>query len=94
MLNWLQPHEGPRYEVGDHVSKIVVNNDDLHNVTQLLADTNVDFETHSDLQEKITESINIDKPRDHERPNCSTRARVRLTLTPGKAGTSYHRICV
>ena len=64
-MNWIQPHEGPRYEVGDHVSKIVVNNDDLHNVTQLLADTNVDFEIHSDLQEKITRSISVDKPRDH-----------------------------
>ena len=85
LLNWLQPHEGPRYEVGGHVSKIVVNNDDLHNVTQLLADTNIDFEIHLDLQEKITESINIDKLRDLKRPNYNTRARVRLTLTPGKA---------
>ena len=85
MLNWLQPHEGPRYEVGDHVSKIVVNNDDLHNVTQLLADTNIDFEIHLDLQEKITESINIDKARDPKRRKCSAGACARLTLTPGKA---------
>ena len=63
-LNWIQPHEGPRFEAGDHVSKIVVSNDDLQDVTRLLNDTNVEFEIHSDLQEKISRSINFNKARD------------------------------
>ena len=63
-LNWIQPHEGPRFEVGDHISKIVISNNDLQDVTRLLNDTNVEFEIHSDLQEKISRSINFDKARD------------------------------
>ena len=45
------------------MSKIVVSNDDLNAVIGLLNDTNVEFEIHSDLQEKISRSINFNKAR-------------------------------